>query len=171
MNKKEKAKRDSVFSWNDQSANIHTVTWESGRKLNIKMYEKKWKTVQSLITRNRTKKSNLYGQTKSSRYVRKLRYSMDINANQENSIDMEEFEKKRKIAREVKLQKHLSDPRLDSPKINGNIFYLMNMYIHVCIIYASGMNCTQSPAVLNNNILEGYYMYNVYMTCPKTDRA
>ena len=104
MNKKEKAKRDSVFSWNDQSANIHTVTWESGRKLNIKMYEKKWKTVQSLITRNRTKKSNLYGQTKSSRYVRKLRYSMDINANQENSIDMEEIEKKRKIAREVKLK-------------------------------------------------------------------
>ena len=38
---------------------------------------------------------------------------------------------------------------LGSPKINGKyIFYLMNMYIHVCIIYACGMNCTQSPTVL-----------------------
>ena len=35
-----------------------------------------------------------------------------------------------------------------SPKINGNLFYLMNMYIHICIIYSCGMNCTQSPAVL-----------------------
>ena len=37
---------------------------------------------------------------------------------------------------------------LGSPEINGNIFFLLNMYIHVCIIYACGMNCTQSPTVL-----------------------
>ena len=35
-----------------------------------------------------------------------------------------------------------------SPEINGNIFFLMNMYIHICIIYACAMNCTQSPTVL-----------------------
>ena len=37
---------------------------------------------------------------------------------------------------------------LGSPEINGNIYFLMNMYIHVCIIYACVMNCTQSPTVL-----------------------
>ena len=37
---------------------------------------------------------------------------------------------------------------LSSPKINGNIFFLMNMYIHVCIIHACGMNCTQTPTTL-----------------------
>jgi hypothetical protein len=103
MNKKEKARRDSVFSWNDQSANIRTVTWESGKKINIKMYERKWKTVQSLVTRNRAKKPILPGQTKSSRYVRKLRYSLDLKNDSENLADKEEIEKKRKITREVKL--------------------------------------------------------------------
>ena len=37
---------------------------------------------------------------------------------------------------------------LGSPEINGNILFLMNRYIHVCIIYACGMNCTQSLTVL-----------------------
>ena len=37
---------------------------------------------------------------------------------------------------------------LGSPEINGNIFFLMNMYIHICIVYACAMNCTQSPTVL-----------------------
>ena len=37
---------------------------------------------------------------------------------------------------------------LGSPEFNGNIFFLMNMYIYVCIRYACGINCTQSPAVL-----------------------
>ena len=50
----------------------------------------------------------------------------------------------------------------------------MNMYIHICIIYACAMNCTQSPTVL---ITHGQpndtscNMYNVYMTCHKADRA
>ena len=29
-----------------------------------------------------------------------------------------------------------------SPEINGNIFFLMNMYIHICIIYACTIHCT-----------------------------
>ena len=48
---------------------------------------------------------------------------------------------------------YLSRISLGSPENNGNIFFLMNMYIHICIIYACAMNCTQSPTVL---ITHGY---------------
>jgi hypothetical protein len=95
MNKKDRGKRDSVFSWNDQSANVRTVTWETGKKLNIKMYEKNWKTVKSLVTvRGRGKKS-----LQSTRYVRQLRYSLDMDTPE--NTDQEESEEKRQIAREV----------------------------------------------------------------------
>ena len=48
----------------------------------------------------------------------------------------------------------------------------MNMYIHVCIIYACGMNCTQSPTVL---ITHGqpcetsckHYTYNILRLASK----
>ena len=30
-------------------------------------------------------------------------------------------------------------PSLGSPEINGNLFFLMNMYIHICIIDACAM--------------------------------
>ena len=99
MSKKEKAKRDSVFSWNDQSANIRTVTWETGKKLNIKMYERKWKTVKTIMTiRSRVKTVN---QNKSSRYVRHLKYSLDKDRTEH--VDEKEDEEKRLIARGVKL--------------------------------------------------------------------
>ena len=61
---------------------------------------------------------------------------------------------------------------LGSPEINGNIFFIMNMYIHVCIIYACVMNCTQSPTVL---ITHGqpcdtsckHYTYNILRLASK----
>ena len=37
---------------------------------------------------------------------------------------------------------------LGSPEINGNLFFIRNMYIHIRIIYACAMNCTQSPTLL-----------------------
>ena len=57
---------------------------------------------------------------------------------------------------------------LGSPEINGNLFFIMNMYIHICIIDACAMNCTQSPTVL---ITHGqpcstsckHYTYNIIL--------
>ena len=99
MSKRERAKRDSVFSWNDQSANIRTVTWETGGKLNIKMYQKKLKKAYTeVVMRNRAKSWE-----KSSQYVRQLRYSFDMDAAPENMQREEKDEEQRKIIREVKL--------------------------------------------------------------------
>ena len=42
----------------------------------------------------------------------------------------------------------LANQILGSPEINDNLFFLMNMYIHICIIYVCAMNGTQSPTVL-----------------------
>ena len=101
MNKKEKGRRESVFSWNDQSTNIRTVTWETGKKMNIKMYEKKWKTVKTVMgIRSRLKKTMAFNQNKSSRYVRHLTYSLDMQTS-ENVEEEDQNEEKRQLAREV----------------------------------------------------------------------
>lgn len=97
MNRKDRAKRDSVFSWNDQSANIRMTTWETGRKLNIKIYEKKWKTLKSFVRGN--KKTSLQDKAASSKYVRHLRYSLDMDS--PDKADEKSTEEERQIAREV----------------------------------------------------------------------
>ena len=110
MSKKDKARRDSVFSWNDQSTNIRTVTWESGKKLNIKMYQKKWKTVKSVMAiQSRLKNTMAFkDHTKSSRYVRHLRYSLDMETPKTKEED-DQIEEKRKITRKVKLQNGINN--------------------------------------------------------------
>ena len=52
-------------------------------------------------------------------------------------------------------QRKFPDEILGSPEINGNLFFFMNMFIHICIIYACAMNCAQSPTVLITHITHG----------------
>lgn len=104
MNKKERGKRDSVFSWNDQSPNVRLITWETGKKLNVRMFEKKWTTVKSLmIPRSRGKKI----QSNQSRYARHLRYTMNL-ITPDDTAKEEEDEEKRQKARKVQDLKHIS---------------------------------------------------------------
>ena len=94
MKSRRHSTKDNIFSWNNQSGNIQTVTWKSAHSMNIKIFEKNSKhglyqppsnnrvekeKLYAIRKRTRSLPYNAFNEVDTSRYLRQMRYSIQLD--------------------------------------------------------------------------------------------